>query len=178
MKTLASFLIILFSACLSLLAHPTGAALYSFPVIPCRILDTRVSLGALQANTAMDVHVRGSALLSSEGAGISDCDVPPKAEAVMVNVTVVSPSSTGHLKINGYGEVAGPHGIYSRFNYRPFENDSNEMQIDLCNIFLFPAPHEPCGFDGFRYNDFQVLNVATAGSLHIVMDVVGYLARE
>jgi hypothetical protein len=159
-------------------AHPTGAPLLSFPVIPCRILDTRVSLGPLAGGTGMSVHVRGSALLASEGAGRIDCDIPPEAEAVKVNVAVVSPTGNGYLKINAFGDVAGSHGPYSRLNYRTLETDSNEIQIDLCNIFLFPAPHEPCGFDGERYNDFQILNNGPIGSgTHIVADVVGYLAR-
>lgn len=159
-------------------AHPTGAGLLTYPVIPCRVLDTRVSLGPLAGGTVMDVNVRGSALLASEGAGRADCGVLPAAEAVMVNVAVLSPTAGGHLKINSTGAVAGPAGPYSRLNYRAGENDSAEIMVDLCNIFLAPHPHEPCGFDGERYLDFEVMNVGPAGSsVHLVVDVVGYLAR-
>lgn len=160
-------------------ATPTGAPLLTFPVEPCRVLDTRVSLGALPGETAMDVHVRGSALAASEGAARSDCHIPPSAEAVIINVTVIQPTANAYLKINGYGTVAGVNGPYSRLTYRALENVANEMTVSLCNIYLYPAPHEPCGFNGSTYNDLQILNMGPVGSsTHIVIDVVGYLARN
>jgi hypothetical protein len=163
-------------------ARPTGAALFSYPVEPCRILDTRVSLGALQGGFAMDVHVRGNHLLASEGAAVADCDVPPEAEAVVVNITVVQPSNNGYLKVSGTGTVNGVHGSgnYSRLTFRALENDSNEMQIALCNYYIYPGPQLPCGYDTItgRYEDFQILSKAVDGStVHIVADVVGYLSR-
>lgn len=165
-------------------AGHTGTPLLTFSVHPCRILDTRVDIGPLQGSHAMDVHVRGSSLLEQEegvssGAQRADCHVPPEAEAVMVNVTVINPQSGGHLKINGYGAVNDPMGSYSRLNYRIGENDSNEIFVNLCNVFNFPGPHVPCGFDGERYQDFQILNGApSTSSTHIVIEVVGYFTRH
>jgi len=164
----------------SLTAVPTGAPLFTYPLEPCRVLDTRVSLGPLAGLTAMDVHVRGSNLLASEGAAVLDCGVPPSAEAVIVNVTVIQPTSVGYLKVSGYGTVAGVHGSgsYSRLTYRSGENDANEMLVTLCNVYLYPTPHQACGFNGTVYNDFQVMNMGPSGSsLHLVIDVVGYLSR-
>lgn len=163
----------------SLFANPTGAPLFTFPVKPCRIMDTRVSMGPLPDFAVYDVHVRGSQLPASEGAARSDCKVPPSAEAVIVNVTVVSPTGNGYLRVNAFGETSqNSYSPYSRLTYRMGQNIANEMVVDLCNIFLYPAPHEPCGFNGSTYSDFSVLNTGTAGSsVHLVIDVVGYLAR-
>jgi hypothetical protein len=180
MKTFACFACLVVGVLISSLAsaYPTGAPLFSFPVEPCRVLDTRVNLGALPGGTAMDVHVRGSNLLASEGAARTDCGIPPEAEAVVLNVTVIQSTTGGYLKINSYGTVSGVNGPYSRLTFRPLENDSTEIQVGLCNTYLYPAPHQPCGFNGSTYDDIQILNMAPSGSsLHIVADVVGYLAR-
>lgn len=155
-------------------AAPTGSPLIYQPVTPCRALDTRVALGALAANTAMDVYVRGSALPVNQG-GSTNCGVPPSAEVVQVNVAAIAPTTNGHFKLNGTGGVSGS---YSRVNYTTLENVSNEMAVGLCNAALFPADHAPCaGPTTGIYADFQVLNVAATGSTHVVVDVVGYFAR-
>lgn len=161
-----------------LYAAPTGSPLIVQPVEPCRVLDTRATLGALSANTAMSVYVRGSNLPSNQG-GQSDCAIPPAAEAVVINVVAIAPTTVGHLKINGTG---GSSGTYSRVNYTPAENIANEMTVGLCNVFLFPHEHEPCPGPVILgpgvYADLQIINMAPAGSsTHIVADVVGYLAR-
>lgn len=159
-------------------AHPTGAALVTCPVEPCRFLDTRTSLGPLAGGTAMDVYIRGSALDASDGAQRTDCGVPPWAESVMVNIQSLNPTSVGHLKINGTGRVAGVMGTYSRTNYRPLENDANEILVSLCNEFLYPAGPSPCGDPGPKFLDFQILNGGPAGSsLHIAAEVVAYYQR-
>jgi hypothetical protein len=170
-----------FLCCASLYANPTGAPLLSFPIEPCRVLDTRTSLGPLLPLTVIDVYVRGSALPASQGAARTDCGVPPEAEAVVIDVVAINPDGVGSLKINGTGWVYGPMGVYSRINYRPGENDANEIQVSLCNTFFYPAPQVPCPSSPAtpgRYEDLQISNPATGSSLHVVADVVGYLARE
>lgn len=157
-------------------AFPTGAPLVYFPVSPCRILDTRVSIGTIPATHAIDVFVRGSNLLASDGAGRADCNVPTNAEVAVVNITVVNPSNVGYIRANATGFVLSPSGTYSRMSYRPGQNDSNEIAVGLCNTLLFPAPHQPCGGVNGRYNDFQVKNMGP-GALDLVADVMGYYAR-
>lgn len=159
------------------LANPTGAPLLTFPVEPCRVLDTRVSLGPLEASHTMDVFVRGDSLDPSHGANQTDCGIPFEAEAVVVNIVAVSATGVGALKVNGTGFVHGPQGNYSRINYRLGENDANELIVSLCNVFLYPTPQAPCGLSNGVSNDFQILNTSPTSSLHIVADVVGYLAR-
>lgn len=162
-------------------AQPTGAPLFHFPLHPCRVLDTRTSIGPLVGGNAMDVYVRGNQLLSSHGAQRADCGVPPEAEAVIINVTAIQPNSVGNLKLHATGWVHGPMGNYSRLNYAPAENAANEMTVSLCNTYIYPTTHEACGTGdpSGRYTDFQIWNSsAPTTTLHIVADVVGYLARE
>lgn len=154
-------------------ANPTGAPLVSYPVEPCRFLDTRVS-GALQGGTVMRAWVRGILLSADNGAAQSDCGVPKTAEAVRVNIVVFQPTTSGHLKINGVGTVHGPQGVYSRINFNAGLNVSNEITISLCNLF---EPHQACPFDDVgRFLDFEILNMS-AGPVHVVGDVVEYLQR-
>lgn len=159
-------------------ANPTGAGLLVYPVEPCRVLDTRAGKGVIAVNVAIDVFVRGSQLRASDGAQRTDCRVPAAAEAVIVNVTAVWPEGNGFLKINGTGWVYGPQGQYSRLTYRAGENDANEMTVSLCNSYFAPHPHAACPQDGNgRYLDFQVLNPVGGAPVHLVVDVVAYLAR-
>lgn len=176
-RTLSFFALLSLAFAVAASANPTGAGLLVYPVEPCRILDTRVSIGPVDVNTAIDVFVRGSQLQASDGAQRSDCGVPPEAEAVVVNVTVVGPQGNGYLKINGTGRAYGPQGRYSRLTYRLGENDANEMTISLCNVYILPSEQEACPYDGMgRYSDFQVLN-AIGSPVWVVVDVVAYLAR-
>lgn len=151
----------------------------TFPVEPCRIVDTRVALGPLASGSGMSVFVRGSLLDPLNGAAQTNCGVPAEAEAVIVNVVAVGPTSNGVLKVNGSGFVYGPTGQYSRLNYQIGQNTANEMVVSLCNVYLYPHAHAPCAFDGAgRYSDFQIVNAGSVGSsVHIVADVVGYLAQ-
>jgi hypothetical protein len=162
-------------------ANPTGDPLASYPVEPCRILDTRASLGPIVTGTALTVFVRGSALPASQGATNADCGIPASAQAVLVNVVAVDPGSSGVLKINGWGYVHGPAGIYSRLNFPAGQTVANEMQISLCNANSPDFPHVPCTYDNAgHYGDFQIEAsfMLPGTSVHVVADVVGYLASE
>src|SRR6185436_10305970 len=55
------------------------SAFYAVP--PCRLLDTRITLAPLAANTVREVVLAGGA-----------CGVPADAGAVVLNVTAVAPS--------------------------------------------------------------------------------------
>lgn len=160
----------------SAFANPTGAPLQVFPVHPCRIFDTRVSLGPLPDGYAVDVFVRGDNLPASYGALQSDCGVPREAEAVIVNVTAINPSAAGYLKISGTGWVTSPAGAYARLTFNAGDLVSNEMTISLCNIYLYPADHAACFYDSNgHYADFQI--VSAGASVHIAAEVVAYLKR-
>lgn len=177
LKVLVLIVMSILISVVNLFANPTGAPLSYYAVEPCRFFDTRAS-SPIPNNTAIDVFVRGSNLQPSTGALRTDCHIPITAQAVVVAFTVIAPTSSGYLKINGTGSVAGPEGPYARFIYRFGENDSNEMTISLCNTTVHPFPHQACPFDGInRYLDFQVLNLGVTGStIHVAGDVIGYYA--
>jgi hypothetical protein len=161
-------------------ANPTGAPLAHYPVEPCRVLDTRFALGPIAHNTGINVFIRGAALPATQGGTQTDCGVPVAAESAIINVAVVQPTSEGYLRLNGTGFVHGPKGPYSRINFAAGQTISNEMSVSLCNVFIYPAPHAPCLFDtAGHYLDFDIQpKIAVGASVHVVIDVVGYLARD
>lgn len=175
MKRLTLFVLAL---CLAIpaSANPTGAPLAFFPVEPCRILDTRVSLGQISPSSGLVVFVRGENLLEDDGATHADCGIPVEAEAVKVNVVAVTPNTAGTLRLNGWGFIHGPMGIYARLNYSAGDTVANEMTVSLCNASPYPFPHQPCVFDNEgHYGDFSL--TTQSGTLHVVIDAVGYFAR-
>lgn len=158
-------------------AAPTGQPLASYPVQPCRVLDTRAGLGPVPHGVTLDVFVRGSALPTSDGALQTDCGVPNTAEAVVVNVVVVNPTAAGYLKANAHGEINSPNGAYNRLTFAAGDVISNEMQVGLCNAVFFDDAPPACPYGMGLYRDFQVQPVMSPGaSAHVVVDVVGYLA--
>lgn len=161
------------------LANPTGSPLVHYPLEPCRVLDTRVSIGPVLSGTGTIAFVRGSNLPASQGASLPDCGVPLAAESVTVNVVAINPTAAGHLRVNGVGFIHGPKGIYSRLNFAAGQTIANEMEVSLCNAALFPNPHQPCPWDNQgHYQDIAIVPDMIAGaSVHIVADVVGYSAR-
>ncbi|MFM2183395.1 MAG: hypothetical protein RJB61_1689 [Actinomycetota bacterium] len=78
--------------------------------------------------------------------------ISPTATAVAVTVVAVAPTTTGHLKVFA-GNAAAPG--TSNLNYVSGENTSNSMIVEL-------------GADG----TFDVW--ASAGSVHLVVDIYGY----
>ncbi len=119
-----------------------------YTVTPCRLVDTRLADGPyggpiLAANTSRTFDVDG---------GI--CGVPVGATAVFLNVTVVSPTATGNLRIFPTGT---PVPTVSALNY---------------------AAGQTRGNNGiFKLNGSGQLDVRAAqgsGTAHLVIDVAGY----
>jgi hypothetical protein len=65
-----------------------------YTLTPCRLLDTRQTGPGVAANTASNFAVAGL------------CGVPLTAKAVLVNITVVSPTDTGDLRLYAAGSPA------------------------------------------------------------------------
>jgi hypothetical protein len=83
------------------------------------------------------------------------CGVPATATAVAVNLTVVNPSSTGHLRVAGEGAAALST---SSINFK--------AQQILANNGIFAL------------SDLGTLSVycsMSTGSVHLLVDVFGYL---
>jgi PKD repeat protein len=125
-----------------------GAPLQYTAVTPCRALDSRLAAQgpALQANETRALQIRGN------------CGIPSDAQAAMVNVTVVGPTSNGYV-------LAYPSGTT-----RP-----------LASTINFPAG-EPAEANGTIVplsqtlpNDLSIFALLSGGATtHVVIDVFGY----
>ena len=114
-------------------------------VTPCRILDTRGPQGggaiANGETRVLDVVAAG-------------CNVPISAKAIVVNVTVVGPTSAGEIALSA--GVASP--AAGRVQFQAGQTRANNAAVRLTA-------------DG-KVNITPVLT--SAGSTHVVIDVVGY----
>jgi glucose/arabinose dehydrogenase len=118
-----------------------------YTLSPCRIVDTRGPAGlvggpALDAGQTRTFPITGF------------CGVPSTAKAVAVNVTVVTPSTGGNLRI-WPADDAGT-GV-SALNFAPGSIRANHLLL-------------PLGTAG----DLDVLCAMPSGTAHLVIDVEGY----
>ena len=112
-----------------------------FTLTPCRLLDTRGGL---------PIPAGGTAVL-----GIAArCGVPPGAGAVAVNVTIVSPGSSGNLRIFADG-IPAP--LSSTINFRAGQVRSNNAVLALST-----------------FGNLRLLCEIPVGSAHVILDVTGY----
>jgi hypothetical protein len=114
---------------------------------PCRVADTR---------NPQDLN-GGPILISGEPRLFSlrnHCGIPPAADAVSVNITVVSPTTNGHLTFYS-GGPAPPQ--TSTINFGPGQTRANNAILPL-------SP------DG----ELTVLPLLGAGQVHLIIDVSGY----
>jgi len=128
--------------------NPAPAASF-FTVTPCRLVDTRGPNGPF-----------GGPALSGNGArrlfaAAGRCGVPSTAAAVALNVTVVSPSGPGNLRV-GPASVAGPT---STINFGPGQTRANNAVI---------------GLTGYPLGSLWVETHISPGSTDLVLDVAGY----
>ena len=128
-------------------AGPTGPAPGSFSALsPVRIMDTRLNLGSTGP-----VPAWGTTSLQVLGQG----GVPASGvSAVVLNVTVADPQSSGNITVWPSGQ---PRQETSNLNFQVGQNIPNLVMV-------------PVGADG----KVQLYN-QSAGALHLVADVAGYI---
>jgi hypothetical protein len=132
----------------AVLPPPPPAADF-FTLTPCRVVDTRNAAGptggpALEPGAIRSFPVAGGT-----------CGVPPTATAVSVNLTVVQPAAPGHLVLYA-GDAASPP-LTGNVSFSPGVTRANNAIARLA-------------WDG---GTVSVKN-ASAGSVHLVLDVNGY----
>ena len=142
-----------------LLSHAARAAVagpYSFyPLTPCRVVDTRGPVGpqggpALAANT-----VRNFSVINVNG-----CGVPSSAKAAAINITAITATDNGDLRIFPY-QTAAPLASVINFGTADFAL-ANGAIVPLANIG---------GLDISVQTDMAP---ASTGLVHLVIDVTGY----
>jgi hypothetical protein len=114
-----------------------------FTLPPCRLVDTRLPAAgpALAAGGTRDFD-------------LNVCDVPTTAKAIAVNVTVVSPTGPGHLRLYPANEVRPGT---STINFNAGQTRGTNAALKL-------------GTNG----DVSVFCAMASGSTHFVLDVAGY----
>ena len=73
-----------------------NADLVFTPVVPCRIMDTRLAIGALTANTDRPYDITTAAITAQGGVASGGCGIPTIARAISVNITVIG-AGAGYL---------------------------------------------------------------------------------
>ncbi|HYG65819.1 MAG TPA: PKD domain-containing protein, partial [Thermoanaerobaculia bacterium] len=118
-----------------------------YTLTPCRAVDTRRPAGTLGGPALTSGGTR-----TFEVAGT--CGIPPTAAALAVNVTVVSPTQSGHFRLYpAGGTVPGT----SVINFSAGQVRANNAVLSLGT------------------GSFSVLcGMAGTGSAHLLVDVVGY----
>jgi hypothetical protein len=168
MKRLAVPGIVLFGAASLATAQTLPDGLGYFTVTPCRVVDTRLigpSPGTpMLGDQTRDFRLR-DASLSAQGGAAAGCGIPTEAVAAMVNITVVTPSGAGHIRVwappdamplaatLNYGAVAGLSAL------------ANGITIPVCDTRVDPAG---CTVDFKVFNRLSIT--------HLVVDVAGYFA--
>lgn len=127
------------------------------PVVPCRIVDTR-QIAARLGNLGVYSFSAIALSHSSQGGSPVSCGVPPRALAVEVNITAVTPTVAGFMKVYPFGEVQPTASIV---NYAAGQNTANTATVARCTAS-----------DGSLC--FRDLTVFAHTSAHLVVDVLGY----
>lgn len=137
------------TACTGALGTPWGGPFYT--VAPCRILDTRVDAPILTHGVNRDVNIAGVCGLPADPAEIS---------ALAVNVTAISPTSNGNVRIQPTGVTTST----STINFAPSTNRANNAIVQpnaAGSITLVPT-----------------LAGGAGNTLHFIIDVNGYFGPE
>lgn len=156
---------------------PASIALVLHLITPCRWLDTRVpgcivGAGRLCAQGPMtDGEVRkylvqASAVCPADGL---DRPVPLGAQALQVSVTVIGATSSGHLLL--YDPTLAERPLASTINFDGSGVRSNWGIVAL-GQWQGQAPGIPI------LPDVGIYARVASGSVHVVVDIVGYWMPE
>jgi hypothetical protein len=82
---------------LGTLAEP--AEMLYVPVTPCRVVDTRLSHGALTDGENRSYHVAGTAGIAEQGGKADGCGIPAGATSITAILSAVSPAGSGYMQV-------------------------------------------------------------------------------
>jgi hypothetical protein len=122
-----------------------------FTLPPCRVVDTRNPIGPLGGPS-----LAGGATRSFPITGT--CGIPPTAKAVMLNVTVVGPTGSGHLRIWPYNTTMP---LVSTLNFAAGEPA-------IANGAIVPLTTDPTA------NISVFLGTGPGTHADLIFDVTGY----
>ena len=153
-KTARLLVLIGFALLLSEAARAAGPFSF-FPLTPCRIIDTRGPVGPqggppLAANT-----IRSFTVIN-----VNSCGVPNTAKAVAFNITAISATDAGDLRIFPY---LSPVPLASVINF-------STADFALANGAIIPIAN----ISGLDISVQTDMPVGSSGTVHLVTDVTGY----
>lgn len=122
------------------------------PTQPCRIVDTRLAVGALSPNISRNFISSGSSF-AVQGGSATDCAIPADPSALVLNVTVLGATGgPGFIRVYPYGIGSDAISV----NYVAGQRISNEVIVKMT-----------------RGQPFDFSAISSFGT-HIVVDVAGY----
>ena len=134
-----------------------GNDLVYTPVLPCRIIDTRIAGGTIAANSTRNFVVINAVNFTSQGGSATDCGtLGLSATAVAINLTSVTPTIAGYATAYPFGSTQP---LASSLNYTAGSIVNNSLIVQI--------PNPLSSFD---------MTVYTFAQSHYVADIVGYFA--
>jgi hypothetical protein len=145
---------------------PASDLLY-VPITPCRVIDTRLAGGKVNAGEVRDYRIAGTAGFDAQGGKSGGCGIPigastPLAAAVMLNFVAVQPEGSGDLRSWPFGDTVPLAAVLTYDNLGPFFSISNGIVVPITGISSVAA-------------DLSVR--ADFNRTHLVVDVTGYFTR-
>jgi hypothetical protein len=155
------FRLTLFAAAFFLLTASAARAvgpLQFYSVTPCRLVDTRDPNGFTGGPILSHGNVRNFPVY---GANARPCGIPADGtvKAVTINITVVNPTSLGHLTAFPYNTSVP---VVSSINYEAGEPA-------LGNGAIVPVTNDP----SFQISVLPVLT-GPGNTVHVIIDITGY----
>jgi hypothetical protein len=139
---------------LALVPRAEAGGPYSFfSLSPCRVVDTRNATGATGGPSVGANSTRSFPILGA-------CGVPLTAQAVVLNVTVVSPTDFGDLRMFPAGTTM------------PLASVINWVTSDfaIANGIILPVATSGGNHVSVRAD----MPTGSTGKVHVVLDVTGY----
>jgi len=121
---------------------------------PCRIVDTRLAGGRLQAGETRNYNAAAASFVDQGGID-GNCGVLADAPAVVLNIVAVQADGPGYLTAHAYGT---PRPYVSSLNYGAGEVIANEVVVRTTAAAEY---------------DFSVYSLH---GVHLVIDIAGYFA--
>lgn len=138
-----------------MLARPAEAGDVKLLDPPCRLLDTRLT--SVPSAMGYAIKVRGNPGPGASQGGEPGCGIPTHAEALKLNLIVVSPTTAGHGKLWPDGQ---PEPVPSSINFTAGETTNDGLIVRLTE------------WQGQTYD----LTWKGSASASIVIDAVGWIA--
>ena len=147
--TVRSLLLVTAATLLTASAATADGPLQFYSVAPCRVVDTRNPIGPTGGPALAPFQIRNFPMRGQ-------CGIDSAAVAVSLNVTVVTPTSTGYLTLWPSGTL------------RPEVSTINFVASDvLANGAIVPLAA------AMSANEVAVFN-GSSGTTHLILDVTGY----